>query len=90
MALLVHGVRVAEHGNPNAASDAGVALQLAMTAASGAFMNVETNLSGLSDEAYSATTRAEMTELVAKGGKALGSAFTALGWKGHRPPFGGN
>jgi formiminotetrahydrofolate cyclodeaminase len=88
MSLLTHGAQVAEHGNPNAASDAIVALQLAMTAASGAFINVETNLAGLSDETYVAATRAEMEKLLAEGAPALGAASKSLGWKGHTPPFG--
>jgi formiminotetrahydrofolate cyclodeaminase len=83
MSLLTHGATIAQHGNPNAASDAGVALQLAMTAASGAFMNVETNLSGLSDETYVEGVRAEVKRLQGEGARAIRPAFEALGWKGH-------
>ena len=45
-ALIAHSRIVAEHGNPNAKSDAGVAESLARSAFAGACMNVEINLDG--------------------------------------------
>jgi len=77
--LITHGCVVADHGNPNAASDAGVALQLAMTAASGALMNVETNLSGLADADYVNAVRSDVRALQLQGAKGLAGAFAALG-----------
>jgi len=43
---------VAEKGNPNAISDAGVAGRLGLAGAEGAGLNVRINLSGLKDEAF--------------------------------------
>jgi formiminotetrahydrofolate cyclodeaminase len=84
--LITRGQAVAEHGNPNAASDAGVALQLAMTAAAGALMNVDTNLAGMSDAAYVARIRADVSTLQLQGAQGLKGAFEALGRKGHQAP----
>jgi len=81
-ALIGHGRTVAEHGNPNAKSDVGVAISLAMTAQSGAYMNVEINLGETSD-AYATTVRAELTRLMRESAMQLGPAYTALGWRGH-------
>lgn len=58
-----HADTVAAHGNPNASSDVGVAKQLAVAAGLGALMNVETNLSGISDESYVAQIRNEIARL---------------------------
>jgi formiminotetrahydrofolate cyclodeaminase len=43
---------VAEKGNPNAITDAGVAGRLGLAGAEGAGLNVRINLSGLKDEAF--------------------------------------
>ncbi len=85
-ALLAHGRTVAEHGNPNAKSDVGVAMSLAMTALSGANMNVEINLDGLGDEAYAEEARVELAALRSASAVQLAPVFAALGWKGHQPP----
>jgi formiminotetrahydrofolate cyclodeaminase len=61
---LAHGRIVAEHGNPSAASDAGVALGLLKAAAEGAAANVRINLAGLKDEAYTRATEAETSRLL--------------------------
>ena len=58
-----HSVIVARNGNRNAASDIGVALELLMAAVKGAGLNVEINLSGLSDTAYIERARWERTDL---------------------------
>lgn len=62
-ALITQGRIVAEHGNPNAASDMGVAASLAMAAFSGAVMNVEVNLDGVGDARFAAETRDELGRL---------------------------
>jgi methenyltetrahydrofolate cyclohydrolase len=62
-ALARHARRVAEHGNPNAASDIGVAATLAAAAFSGASMNVETNLDGIGDVKFAADARLELAQL---------------------------
>jgi methenyltetrahydrofolate cyclohydrolase len=58
-----HSVIVARNGNRNAASDIGVALELLMAAVKGAGLNVEINLSGLSDTAYIERARWERTDV---------------------------
>ena len=55
--------RIAQYGNPSAASDLRVAIELLEAAASGASANVEINLSSLNDEAFRKTTAATMIEL---------------------------
>jgi len=52
----------AEHGNPNAVTDAGVAGHLALTAAEGAALNVRINLAGLKDDSYRAETERRVEE----------------------------
>ena len=54
---------VAEHGNPNAKSDVGVALSHAQTAFAGARANVEINMDSVGDADYAAKTRAELDRL---------------------------
>lgn len=61
---LAHGRIVAEHGNPSAASDAGVAIGLLQAAADGAAANVRINLTGLKDEAYKSATETETARLL--------------------------
>jgi formiminotetrahydrofolate cyclodeaminase len=62
---LAHARVVAEHGNRTAASDAGVAIGLLRAAASGAQANVQTNLDGIKDETFKASTGAEAARLSA-------------------------
>jgi len=54
---------VAEFGNPSAASDVRVALELLEAASAGATANVEVNLSSLTDEGYRKTTASSVLEL---------------------------
>jgi len=76
---------VGECGNPNAASDVGVAVSLAMAAFNGGRLNAETNLPGLTDLAYVTSARQEISELAAKAAAALGPAYQSLGWPGPEP-----
>lgn len=55
---------MAENGNPNSVSDAGVGALCALTAVEGAFLNVKINASGIHDKAF---TR----ELIARGEEIL-------------------
>lgn len=61
LGVLALAARVAELGNPNAVSDAGVGALLAASALEGAAFNVEINLGSIKDEDY----RAASTETVA-------------------------
>lgn len=54
---------MAEIGNPNSVSDAGVGALCARSAVLGARLNVEINCSGLEDEAYAAEVRARAAEM---------------------------
>jgi glutamate formiminotransferase/formiminotetrahydrofolate cyclodeaminase len=58
-----HARTVAQYGNPSAASDVRVALELLEAAAAGAAANVETNLSGLSDDAYRKTAASAVIDV---------------------------
>ncbi len=55
--------RVAEHGNKNSLSDAGVAALCAQTAAEGAYLNVRINLNALEDQEFKSTTLQEAENL---------------------------
>ena len=84
--LILHARSVADHGNPNAKSDAMVAVQMAMMAVSGAYANVEINIDSVGDADYAAALRKEAKELMMNCGALLGPISEALGWKGHEPP----
>ena len=86
MALIPLGRVVAEHGNPNAKSDASVAIHMAMTAMGGAYANVEINLDGIGDGEFAAATRLELESEKTEAARQLGPIYEALGWKGHQPP----
>ena len=51
---------MAEHGNPNSVSDAGVGALCARSAVMGAFMNVRINATGYDDKTY-------VAEIIQKG-----------------------
>jgi formiminotetrahydrofolate cyclodeaminase len=75
---LAHGSVVAEHGNRSAASDAGVAIGLLRAAAAGAHANVQTNLDGIKDDMFKATTGAEAARLAAAATKDAAAAMGKL------------
>ncbi len=64
--LMELALRLAEKGNKNAISDAGVAALTAYTAAYGAYLNVLINLGGISDENYVNATREEAEKILKK------------------------
>ena len=67
LAELVELVReVADKGNPNCITDAGVAAQLIRAAAMGAAYNVRINLLNITDETFSATLKSEEPGLLAR------------------------
>ncbi len=81
--VLELALQVAERGNPNAASDAGVAALLAAAALEGGALNVEINLGSIKDEAFR-TTRAETVRAAQAQGrtfrdKALAAVRAGLG-----------
>ncbi len=55
---------IAEHGNPNAVSDAGVASLMARAAVEGAGLNVRINLPGIKDAAFVADLRTQVQQLI--------------------------
>ncbi len=57
--------RMAEHGNPNSVTDAGVGALCARAAVHGAFLNVKINASGLDDRAFAEQVLAEGNALAA-------------------------
>ena len=62
-AALAQAKTVAEHGNPSAASDVGVAEALLRAGLEGARLNVEINLGSVKDQAYVEAVRGELSEL---------------------------
>ena len=84
--LVLHARVVADHGNPNAKTDAMVAVQMALMAVGGAYANVEINADSVGDADYAASVRSEAKALMTHGGTLLLPISEALGWKGHTPP----
>lgn len=58
--------QMAETGNPNSVTDAGVGALCARTAVHGAFLNVKVNLSGFEDHLYAEQALAEANALLAE------------------------
>lgn len=54
---------IAAHGNPNAASDVGVAVELLRAGLRGARLNVDVNLASLTDAGYAAGVKSEADAL---------------------------
>ena len=60
---------MAEHGNPNSVTDAGVGALAALAGVKGAFLNVKINAAGLDDKAKVAEFIAQGNEILAKATK---------------------
>lgn len=69
---------VAEKGNPNSISDAGVAALLAWSAVEGADLNVEINLSSLKDESFVKGTRVRCEDIKGKAQVLLNGVLTLV------------
>lgn len=70
---------VAERGNPNAISDAGVAALLAGSALDGAALNVEINLGAIKDEGYRAEREKAIAAARAEGARVRDATLAAVG-----------
>lgn len=68
--VLELALQVAEHGNPSAASDAGVGALLAATALEGGALNVQINLGSIKDDTFR-TAQAEKVQAVQSQGQAI-------------------
>jgi formiminotetrahydrofolate cyclodeaminase len=81
--VLELALQVAEQGNPNTVSDAGVAALLAAAALEGGALNVQINLGSIKDEAFRTTqadrVRAAQAEGQALRDKALATVRAKLG-----------
>ena len=82
MHACVEAIRLAEtvaaFGNPNAASDVEVGLELLGAGLRGAGTNVAINLTGLKDQPYVAAVKKEMQELERDASRAHAAAIAAL------------
>lgn len=67
-----------EKGNPNASSDAGVGMLLALAGMEGAVLNVATNLDSIKDAAYAEATREELRRMVARGQELRETMWEAM------------
>jgi formiminotetrahydrofolate cyclodeaminase len=67
---------IARNGNPNAATDTGVGIQLLLAGLRGAGMNVDVNTASISDDAYVRRVKTERDELESDG---AADAATAAG-----------
>lgn len=70
---------VAAHGNRNASTDTGAAVELLVAALRGAGMNVDVNLKGASDRAFAERAAAERAQLAADAEADAERARAALG-----------
>lgn len=73
-----HALVIARFGNPSAASDVRVALELLEAAAAGASANVEINLTSAGDDAYRKATASAMIELANTLSEKVAAARGAL------------
>ena len=71
-------VIVASNGSRKTTSDVGVAVELLVAALRGARLNVDINLAGVNDEAYTARIREEVEELVSDAAEDAEQARRAL------------
>lgn len=79
---LVGAAIVAEHGNPNAETDTGTAVELLQAALRSAAMNIDVNLRGVADEAFVSRVRLERQQLEADADADASCALTLLGRDG--------
>ncbi|MGH9346942.1 MAG: cyclodeaminase/cyclohydrolase family protein [Vicinamibacterales bacterium] len=75
---LGHAVVVARSGSRNATSDVGVALALLVAGVTGAGLNVDINLGGLTDADYVERVRSERQDLERTAGEEAGRAHALL------------
>jgi formiminotetrahydrofolate cyclodeaminase len=75
---LRHALIVARNGNPNAASDVGVALELLTAGLKGAALNVDINLGSLADRAYVDRARWEKEDFERTGAEEAARAKERL------------
>jgi formiminotetrahydrofolate cyclodeaminase len=73
-----HAAAVARHGNPSAASDVGVALELLRSAVAGAALNVGINVAQVRDVEYVASATATVQRIESALGVAVDAAREAL------------
>lgn len=78
LAVLEQVKRVAEIGNPNAASDAGVAAHLAHSGVVGAVLNVRINLSGIPDRDLAGRIETRVARLEQEAARALSETQAAV------------
>jgi formiminotetrahydrofolate cyclodeaminase len=76
--ILALAGQVAELGNPNAVSDAGVAALLATSALEGAALNVEINLGSIKDESYRSETERTVLEARDEGTRLREAALATV------------
>jgi len=75
-----------EKGNPNASSDAAVAMLLALTGLEGASLNVATNLDAIKDVEYVTAKKQELQRLFARAGELRGSMWETVRTRIHSLP----
>ena len=73
-----HGRIVGQYGNPSAASDVRVALELLEAAAAGAAANVEINLASLEDDTFKKASASAVVELSNRLNEDIAAARSAL------------
>jgi formiminotetrahydrofolate cyclodeaminase len=78
LAVLQYVNVVAEKGNVNAVSDAGVAAHLAHGGVAGAILNVRTNLSGISDRELAGRIEVRVKKIEQEAALALAQAQAAV------------
>jgi formiminotetrahydrofolate cyclodeaminase len=74
-----------KHGNPNAASDAGVAGLMARAAALGAYYNVLINLAGIKEKAWRTKTLNRADSALGQAGRKSGQLEKILRKKLRQP-----
>lgn len=70
--------QMADTGNPNSASDAGVGALCARAAIRGAYLNVRINLSGIDDREWAAATRQKAEEMLAAAERAEAGVLASV------------